>query len=155
MIDFNINDLLNFVKKKFPEAKIQKETNQVLVIYKVHNVEFPTFFRLVQDGELLQILSFMPLKLKERTIGDLSRVLHLINKEVDIPGFGIDEESHIAFYRIMLPFFDKKIEESLVDAYLGSIQMLLDTFFPMIMAVNEGIATFKDVMKKVQENKGK
>lgn len=153
MIQFKLEPILAFVQSKYADAKLQPETGQVLLMQKIHEADCPTFLRLVEQGEMLQILTFLPLKLKEKTLPDLARVLHLINKEIDIPGFGIDEESQVMFYRTMLPSSKQKIDEEVLEAYLGSIKMLLETFFPMIMAVNEGIASFKEVLKKVLESK--
>lgn len=153
MISFHLQDLLEFVRRNYPDAQIQKETNQILFVLKLHELEFPVFLRLVEQGEILQIIGFFPLKLKAKTIPDIARVLHFINKEVDIPGFGIDEDSDVIFYRVMLPSVNKELNEELVEAYITSLKMLVDTFFPMIMAVNESFATFKDVMRKVNESK--
>lgn len=137
------------------EPQFQAETQQLYLIFKVENREFPLFFRIYDGGDLLQMLSFIPCMLKPTAINDLSRLLHLLNKELDIPGFGVDEASSVIFYRIMLPASEGQIDLKIVDTFVGSIKNVVETFAPVIATVAAGMTTFQEVLKKVKENQTK
>jgi len=140
----------HLVSKEF-EPQYQPETQQVYVIFKVANREFPLFFRIYEGGDLLQALSFIPCMLKPTAINDLARLLHMLNKELDIPGFGVDEAAGVIFYRIMLPATNKEINIEILDNYINSIQNIIQTFAPVIATVAAGMSTFQEVLKKVKE----
>ncbi|MFQ5729728.1 MAG: YbjN domain-containing protein, partial [Waddliaceae bacterium] len=110
MMKVTLDALLKFLKKKNYDAKLQRETQQIYIILKLEEKEFPLFLRIFEQSDLLQLLVFMPIQIKPGTHADLARLLHLINKELDIPGFGMDENSEVAFYRCMLPTPEKKID---------------------------------------------
>ena len=88
--------------------------------------------------------------LKPGAAGDLGRLLHLLNKELDIPGFGMDEEAEVVFYRIMIPAIDNRVDTKVITRYLGSIEGLCMNFSPVIATVAGGAATFNEVLKKIK-----
>jgi len=151
MIDLTIDNLLQQLKSLGYEANLQKETNQIYIILKVAESDFPVFFKIASEGELLQVLVFMPGTLQDGTEGEVGRILHYINKELDIPGFGMDEAAKVIFYRIMLPAKDKKIDEKLLKTYLGIVEPVCETFAPAIMTVATGNLTFNKVLEKLKE----
>ncbi len=151
MLDLTIENLLQNLKSLGYEAELQKETNQVYLILKVSDMDFPLFFKIASQGQLLQLLAFMPGTMKEEAAADTGRLLHYINKELDIPGFGMDEASKVVFYRIMLPTPDKKLDEKMLKTYLGIVKPVCETFAPAVMSVAIGNLTFKEILKKLQE----
>lgn len=152
MITLSLESLNKFLQEKKFAPQIQTETNQIYLIFEINQRQFPLFFRILEGEDLLQLLVFMPCDTKEETNPDVARLLHLINKELDIPGFGMDEISGVIFYRVILHANKKKLDPSLLDAFLQSIQMLSETFFPVIAAVAHGAATFEEVLKKAKED---
>ena len=104
-------------KNKY-EADIQSETQQVYTILKISQKEYPLFLRVFDDGHLLQMLAFIPCQLERNVVPDMARLLHLLNKELDVPGFGMDEMAGVVFYRLMLPTPSKKIDGELLLAFL-------------------------------------
>lgn len=155
MIHLELDKLLEYFKKKELPAQLQNETNQIVIVFKIGEREFPLFIRIFEGGELLQLLAFLPCNIKNSAVADTGRLLHLLNKELDIPGFGMDEASAVVFYRTMIPVQNQKIDEALLDAYLNSIQLVCKSFAPVIAAVAYGSTTFEEVLKKTREQSGK
>lgn len=151
MIPLTLDSLYEYLVKNDLEIKRQPETKQLYVVFKIHDQEFPLFIRIMDEGDLLQLLVFMPVALEAKTVSDLGRLLHLFNKEIDIPGFGMDEAAKVIFYRVVLPGVDGKISGEVVSGYVNSIKVISETFFPIVVAVVNGAATFSDVMKKANE----
>ena len=151
MISLNLDSIFDYLTSQKMEVKRQPETNQIYLLYKAHEQEFPIFIRIMEEGELVQLLAFMPISLNPKSVADLSRLLHLFNKEIDIPGFGMDEASKVCFYRVVLPGTEGKISGEVVAGYINSIRVITETFFPVIAAVVTQTATFEDVVKKANE----
>lgn len=151
MIQLSLDSLFNFLTKTGLDVKRQPETNQLYILFKIHDQEFPLFIRIMEEGELLQLLAFMPISLEEKTNPELARLLHLFNKEIDIPGFGMDENSKVAFYRTVLPATENKISGEIVAGYINSIKVICETFFPVVVAVVTGSASYADIVKKAND----
>lgn len=153
MIDLKLETLIKTVKNSGYDAQIQTETNQIYCSLKIGNREYPLFLRIFEDSELLQLIVFFPSNIKENTLNDLGRFLHHINKELDIPGFGMDESSMVAFYRIMLPAFGKNIDENVLKAYLKSVTLISENFGQAVIAVANGITNYASILKQIQQAK--
>jgi hypothetical protein len=172
MINMTPDSILQFMQKNKYEAEIQPETQQVYTIFKIKQKEFPLFLRVFDQGHLLQLLVFIPSHLKpnerfslekretrsqshdeikEGVVADLSRLLHLLNKELDVPGFGMDESAGVVFYRLMLPTPKKKIEEDLLLAYLKTADHVCQMFSLPIEAVSSGQMTLTQILEKAHE----
>lgn len=151
MIPLNPQSLLKYLKEIKIDVKFQEETDQVYLTYHLFNQDFPLFLRVIEGGELLQMILFMPCTAKKETNPDVARLLHLINKELDVPGFGMDETKGLIFYRILLHAIQKKIDTTILQAFLKSYELLSETFFPVILAVVEGKSSFEEVLQKSQE----
>jgi len=151
MIEANTDSVLKFLKEKKYDAQVQQETGQVYFIFKEDDREYPLFIRFFEGGELLQLIAFFPMQLKQEVIPDVSRLLHLLNKELDIPGFGLDEFGGAAFFRCMQHIVDQKLDEKLLEQYVTTIQTACKTFGKTIEAVLVGATTVDDLIKKAQE----
>ena len=150
-MELTLNNLLQHLKEKNFDANLQAETNQVTLILKIGKQEFPLFFRIYENTELLQLLAFMPLTLQETTKFEMARVLHLLNKELDVPGFGMDEIAKLIFFRTMIPAPDQKISFTIIEKYLNSLQLICQNIFPIIYAVAAGSAKIDEVYKILKE----
>lgn len=151
MIHLTFDSLLTLLKKHDYDAAIQEETQQIYTILKVEKKEYPLFLRVFDEGHLLQLLAFIPCELKPEAISDMARLLHLLNKELDVPGFGMDEETGIVFYRVMLPTPKKKIDSELLIAYMKTVEHVCQMFSTPIEAIGFGHATLDDILKKAKE----
>ena len=163
------------MKKNHYESDIQVDTQQVYTIFKINEKEYPLFLRVFDEGHLLQLLVFIPCHLEsneqylpekkyskessnepkseqqKNVIADLSRLLHLLNKELDVPGFGMDEMAGVVFYRLMLPTPKKKIESDLLLAFLKTVEHVCQMFANPIEAVSSGQMTLDQILAKAQE----
>jgi hypothetical protein len=151
MKNTNIASLKSFFTAKSYQVQDDPNNEQIIINFKLHEQEFPMFVRMANEGELVQLLCFMPFEAKKTALSDLARLLHFINKEVDIPGFGMDEEQGITFFRCLLPVLDGEISDKILEGYIKSIEMATETFAPAIATVAQGAMTFEEVIKKTQE----
>lgn len=150
MIPLTIPDLQKFLTDQQIKVEQQADTNQIYMVYKIADREFPLFFRIFDSGDLLQLIAFIPCNVKPEAAPHLARLLHLLNKELDIPGFGMDEAANVVFYRVMIPSLDKTIDEGIIKRYIHSIESICTNFSPVVATVAFGAATFDDVLKKVK-----
>lgn len=175
MINMTPESLLAFMHKNKYEADIQSDTQQVYTIFKIGPKEYPLFLRVFDDGHLLQLLVFIPCHLEpnehfalgkeskhapseptknkqQRTVvADLARLLHLLNKELDVPGFGMDEMAGVVFYRVMLPTPKKKVDSELLLAFLKTAEHVCQMFSTPIEAVSSGQMTLDEILAKAKE----
>lgn len=151
MIPLNLTQIKSYLEKQGAIVQLQKETDQLAMMMKIGKQESPLFFRIYEGGELLQILAFLPLKPKAEAFNDAARLLHFLNTQIDIPGFGLDESTPVIFYRCMVPVRDNKIDEKIFDAYFNTVQNAVQAFAGVIAAVGLGAATFEEVLSKSQE----
>lgn len=155
MIPLNLESLHEHLTKQKFEPEHQKETNQIYVVFKHQGREFPLFLRIYEGGDLLQLLVFIPCMLKKSATTELARLLLYVNKELDIPGFGMDESSSLVFFRVMIPTSGNQLPAAILDSMMHSIQMICQTFSPAVATVAAGTTTFEEVLKKVQQNQPK
>jgi len=155
MTKANIQDLQEYLSGKGHEAQLQKETDQIYVVLKLLEREFPLFLRIMGEGDLLQMMVFFPCNIKDESVNDLARLLHLLNKELDIPGFGMDEKAKVAFYRCMIPAIDGEIHNGILDGFMNSIQLVCETFTPAVEAVAYAATSFDELLEKAAEHDGK
>lgn len=151
MIDINSQNLLECLRQNQYEAELQEETEQVYTLLKINQQEYPLFIRIFDDGHLLQVLAFFPCPLNQDKIPDLARLLHLLNKELDMPGFGMDEMAGAIFYRLMLPTPMKKIEQDMLIAFVKTVEHVCKMFAPAIQALAMGQITLEDILSKARE----
>lgn len=152
MIPATLNSILEFLQKNKYEADIQRETQQVFTILKIGERDYPLFFRLFDDSQHLQMLVFIPTQLNPDALHDMSRLLHLLNKEMDLPGFGMDENASVVFYRLMIPSLNKKIDGELLLGYLKTAQNICQLFAGPIEAIAQGHTTLDEILRKAQES---
>lgn len=155
MLKLDIHQIQKHLKEKSISAELQKETNQLVIVLKIAEREFPLFIRIFEGGELLQLLAFLPCTIIPKALGDTARLLHLLNKEIDVPGFGMDETASLAFYRCMIPAKDQQIDEGIFDALLNAAQVVCTSFAAVVAAVALGTITFDEVLKQSKEHSGK
>lgn len=151
MIPLTLDDLYDYLLQNKFDIKRQVETDQIYLLNTVQNQDYPIFIRVTDEDNLMQLLAFMPTTLDTKTLSEVSRLLHLFNKEIDIPGFGMDESGKVIFYRIVLPATEGQISGEILIGYLKSIKVITETFYPVIRAVVVGAATFSDIVKKANE----
>jgi hypothetical protein len=152
MVPSNLNSLRKYLLDKSYDVKLQEQTHQLYIIFVVHNREFPLFFRLDEDSHLLQLILFMPCIMSPRAPSDIGRLLHLLNKEMDLPGFGMDEQANVIFYRQVIPKIKKQIDTENLDIILSSLPQIARVFYPLIASVSSaGGLKFEVIAEQVKE----
>ena len=157
MLKFDLDNFKQHLTNKGVKFDFQKETNQILVVNKVENVEkaenieFPLFIRLIEESEVVQFLLFFPTTIKESALNDLARSLLLLNKELDIPGFGIDEKNKLVYFRTLIPCSKKECDPVIFDKIFLAVQMIGQSFLPLVAAASQGLIDFKEVQNKLSQ----
>lgn len=151
MINLTLEDIKSHLTSMKYDAHVQDQTQQVYTIIKDGEKEFPVFFRIFND-ELLQILVFIPCPVNPEKLADIARLLHLLNRELDIPGFCMDEKMGVIFYRCMIPVTGKKVPPKVFDSFLGAVETVCKSFTGAIEAVAYGAISVDDVLKKASES---
>lgn len=151
--DLSQNSLLKYLKDQELKPILQKETNQIYLILEVNKIEVPVFFGIREESSLLQILAYLPYQLQEKAFGDTARMLHLLNKELDMPGFGMDEKEKLIFYRNVIPCLDSKVHPQLLNMHLATTRLACETFMYGIGVIASGSVS-ADEMMKAKKNQG-
>ena len=133
------------------KAETQKETNQIYFLLKHEDVNFPSFIRPLDGGNLLQIMVFIPVNVQKEGAENLSRFLHMANKELDMPGFGMDEASASVFYRVVVPTLEQNIDDTLFKAYIKTSRDVCATFCTIIQALSIGAITMDEVLAQLKK----
>lgn len=150
MLETTLPKLEAALKKEGYEVNQQQETEQIYVVFKILDHEFPLFVKIHDQSDLLQLLIFLPIELKVKHIAATARLLHALNKYIDLPGFGIDEESGTIFYRLMVPYVNNHVAKELFIHYVNATKVACETFATLIQGVNQGVVELKDVLKQMK-----
>jgi hypothetical protein len=130
----------------------QVETDQLYIIFKILEREFPLFIKLSHSGELVQLLMFIPAPLVSQNIPATARLMHVLNKQIDLPGFCIDEDSQVMFYRLMLPAYDQKLDRKLLMMYVNATRSACEAFAALVQGVNQGAISLETVFKQMHQH---
>lgn len=153
MSQLSLDHIQKLLEERKLKPELQKETNQIMVLLEHEKSQFPLFIRIFEKNKLIQMLTFFPIECKQKHLGDVGRLLHLFNRELDVPGFGMDESSKTIFFRCMIPAIDDTIDKKLFDAYLQATQIACKSFFKPVAAIAVGAASFEELLKKAEEQK--
>lgn len=152
MLALNTDAILKYLVEKKFQAQYQPETKQIYVNIKIEQSEFPLFIRATDESDLLQLITFIPRNIKPSAVSDVARLLHLFNRELDLPGFGMNEQTGHIFYRCIIPCTNRKFDPTILEAFLSSVTIVCKNFAPSIVAVADGAITFDDLLKKAEES---
>jgi len=150
MIKLTTENLKDLLKSKNLDPQMQEETGQLYLLYKFQDIEYVMFFRIFEDSTFLQMLLFLPAKIKQGCEPDLGRLLHRINQGIDTPGYGMNEDAKAIFYRVMIPTVDGEIEERHIASVLDSLEGLCKMFTVAIIGVAQGKVTYEKLISEVK-----
>lgn len=148
MIPFDRDHVLNYLREQKHNVQLQKESQQYYILFHVLSQEFPVFIKIEPSSPLIQLILFLPIEFNPKTNGEVARLLHLLNKELDWPGFGMDETARVIFYRCVLPSINNNVSTHLLDTAMSSMPRLAQAFFPLIAAAARG-AHFDTILKQL------
>lgn len=154
MIPLNIDSILEYLKSQNFDAKLQEATQQIYILFRIEDGEFPLFIRVDQHSNILQLFLFLPCSMRPKAPPEVARLLHLLNKEIDMPGFGLDETASVIFYRSVVLLPSNEIDGTLLSNVIASMVRLGPVFFPIILAVANGAyfeAVAPDARKILQQ----
>lgn len=154
MIDVSLDELEKYLQTHDLKMNLEHDTQQLHSIIKLGGFEYPLFIRPYEGAPLLQLLLFLPVQIKKECEASVGRLMHLVNREMDIPGFGMDEENAVIFYRMMLFTIDNQVDERQIALFLSSLEKIIRAFTLPLMAVAQGRLSYEEVVKKLKGNKG-
>jgi hypothetical protein len=133
------------------QAEEQEGSPQLMAKLSQNGTEYPMFVRQLDGGNLLQMLTFVPCTIEQESFFDLSRLLHMINKELDMPGFCCDEDSRTVFYRVVIPCLSNQIDENLLLAYINTTKEICGMFGTIVQAIAINAMSLNEMMEKATE----
>ncbi len=134
MLKLTLSELLHHLKKSYKDAELQDENKQIAIMLKIKDKEVPFFVGILHEA-LVQMIAYLPYEMKTEAAGDIGRFLHHLNKELDLPGFGMDEEAGLLFYRAVIPCLKPEVEEELIEAYCKTLERAVESVLEGIDAV--------------------
>lgn len=138
MIPHTLSSVLKFLQEEKYPVHVQSETQQIYMVYHLDGREFPLFVKLDEAHKTLQILIFFSCKMRPKAPPEVARLLHMLNKEIDLPGLGMDENAGVIFYRHVLFCPNDQVDETLLNHILLSMLRAAPIFFPIISTVAGG-----------------
>lgn len=141
-----------FLEQKGLQPKYQEETDQIFIAINKSGLEMILFFRIASHAALLQIVAYPPIQVHPNTMPELARVLHQINRDLDVPGFCLDENNQLVFFRVVIPCMQQRFDEELLEAYIKTIPEICHTFYSLIYTISEGKQTFEELFHNPSEN---
>ena len=135
MIKLSLKSILAHLQDKKFDAHLQNETQQIYILFNLDGVEFPLFIRVDEEPKIMQLFMFLPCIVSPKSFGEVARLLHLLNKEIDMPGFGMEEKASVIFFRWVIPTPSGEVQEQLFDRFLVAIPQICKACFPVIASV--------------------
>jgi len=149
-MDATLSNIQHHMESQDLKPQVQKDTQQLYSVFKHEEREFVIFVRLYEGKDLIQLLSFFPLQVSEKRRDVVARVLHMLNKEIDLPGFGFDENAGLIFYRLMIPLFDQQFDPRTFDLLYVALPRVCQQFWPVISHAVYSNATFDQMLQKAK-----
>jgi hypothetical protein len=151
MIHLTVHHIKKHLESLGYKPESHEESHQLSFIRPVAKLQVPVFVRVLGEGQLLQLIAFVPMQVKDESLNGLARLLHLVNKEIDFPGFCLDEMSKTVFYRVIATCPDKKCDPTLFNSLLHAIDNSMEGFASPILAIGSGAAKFDEALKLAKE----
>lgn len=151
MTELTYPNLKQHLAKKFPQIAMEPQGNQLLATMIIGNKDYPFFVRIFDEGVVYQLIAFIPCSWHSHYTPQMAQLLHLLNKELEIPGFGLDDTIRIAFFRAMLFAKNSHFDEQLLDAMVEAVEVACETFTPVITQVANGELSYLDVVRLAKE----
>lgn len=147
MMKLTHDGIVKLLNERNLKPEYQKDHDQTFIVMNVKSQEVPIFFGIRAEGSLLQLIAYIPFEMHKTTLTEVARLMHILNKEVDMPGFCIDEGQMLMFYRLVVPCLNGEFDERFFNMYLGTIKVALETFMGAILMVSGGQITVDQFLK--------
>ncbi|WP_375793287.1 YbjN domain-containing protein [Chlamydia sp. 12-01] len=149
----NQNNLSKYLTHAGLEPLLERESGLTYINIQAEDHELPLFFVIRSKGEILQLICYFPYQLYDNQKESTARLLHLLNRDVDIPGFGMDEEQGLIFYRLVIPCLNSEINETLLRVYIDTIRLVCDSFSHAIGLVSSGNMNLDELKKQARKER--
>lgn len=94
----------------------------------------------------LQLACCFPFKVEEKSLWEMARMILLLNKGLELPGFELSEVDGVVFYRYVLPIVNSHVEEPLLICLVGTIDFLVKGFMEQLEEIATGAKTAQQVI---------
>lgn len=131
----------------------EQGSDQIYILLTIAQREVPIFFGLRGNNTLLQTIAYLPYDLQDPTKGEVARLLHAVNKEIDMPGFGMDEAQKLMFFRSVIPCPNGELNEKLLELYLATTRIACETFMDAIAMTAAGLSSTEQVLQHMKKKK--
>lgn len=138
-------EILRFLKAEGHGLHTDKQTHQHHFMFPLANIEVPIFVKVFDGNILLQIVGYLPFQIAKGSAPTLARALHVFNREMDLPGFGMEEKEGTVFYRLVYPCPSQQIEEDTARLLIGATALAMETFLLTLKAMEEQKITMEQV----------
>lgn len=144
--------VLALVQQHHPKATIDATTQQIFLQLQADHYSLPCFLKLDERNSFLQIIVFLPTPPNTyspsttQNIAQIARFLHFLNKQVDLPGLCLDEESGTIFYRVILAAPEKKLSHEFLFSYLTTAHQVCRSFGPALFALSQGKISLEELL---------
>ena len=90
----------------------------------------------------------LPFQIKDDCVGDIARLILLLNRSFGIPGLEMSELDRIVYFRSAI-LAGQEIEEAILLSVIGNIVIQMDVFSSSLETVGTGKQTFVEMMNEV------
>lgn len=147
----NQNNLDNFLSSLNLNPMLERTSGLTYINILANEQEMPLFFVIRNEGNVLQLVSYFPYQLPSNQVASTARLLHLLNRDLDIPGFGMDEEQGLIFYRLVIPCFNQQVDPLLLRTYIDTIKIVCDSFIHAIGLISSGNMDLDVLKQQIKE----
>lgn len=97
----------------------------------------------------IQFETALPFPLSDLRSPEVGSFLFFLNRQLELPGFEIDEGNSLILYRYVLLTPEAHIQPNLLKGLIGSITLTLDLFSEAIEKVSSGEITFNEILENI------
>ncbi len=173
MLNANLNDIKNFLEtenyncaiiqksKEIPVDQLlvwlsqdSKKNDHILVIRTTKqdlskNDKLLGIKSKKKNYQELQLIVKLPFNILDAYIPDLARLILILNKGMELPGFELSEIDRLVFYRHAFVISEDALDKRIMLSLMGMITLLLDTFTETLEAVAIGSKTLQQIVDEV------
>ena len=97
----------------------------------------------------IQFESALPFPLSDLRSHDVGSFLFFLNRQLELPGFEIDEANSLILYRYVHLSSEIDVKPDLLKGIIGSTTLTLDLFGEAIEKVSSGETSFNEILENV------
>ena len=97
----------------------------------------------------IQFETALPFTFSDKSSPEVSSFLHFLNRQLELPGFEMDEGNRLILYRYVLLSSEDRLQPDLLKGIIGSISLMLDLFGEAIEKVAVEETTFNEILEKI------